>query len=876
MGKRKGRGNEVGCNAVKKAKLSSTVNPFQEKRNGVLRKEILGQRVRGAKRDNIQAQKKNNEARKDLLKEYKSLNKTSSFQDKRLGENDENMEMDEKMAKRLKKMRNKTIKSSNFALGDDLLTHGGEALTRITDDMLNEDSKDLELEAEVEEELRKKGYGSIQDASNAGKTSQEVYDELMEKSKEIRRDRQMAREQAESDRNTFDTMFNELRGELDFKVPKSERPWEKREADDYDQLTRELQFERRVEATERLLTPEEVAAKKAKKLRELEADRIRRAQGEDDAQEESEVEEDKPADKDIEEEEESGDSDEEGEGEDEEDEEEGEGEDSECEDEAEEETGDDAVKAKKKSGAPKVSKAEKEVEEEVEEEEPTDVASLLKALGQMGSDDEEGSDDEDEDDSDEDGDEDKSEADEDVELKVDCLIADDEDAKDEDAADCDEEFVAPEVLTKFDPMINEDDEKDLPFHFDIPKNTAALERLLIDHPPQTQRKIISRIRLCAHSMVDKDSKKKIPVLLKTCLGWILGNKPLRQQHLNTVLLEVVEMVNEHKDIAWDFFKEHIQKMRTIKGLPSVADVRTVQLMGRLFPVTDYRHPIISPAMMLLDLWAGRLADKAKKQPLSVENVPLALLLIHALRVFNVGKFCLSYWRLLVTVLETTARSEAHTEWLLDVARSTTKLLCASLREGQRAHFIVVKHVLEAPLARALAAASKEFLPSIRLASDRVAAFATRQPLTSIQRKILKAQIKQLEPVFYDPKEQRAGKTDREKLKKALTQERRSAARQLRRDAMFMQNIKGQENQAHAADREKERKHHARVLDECDQNFRIMRTENAEMDTSLAMHKERRERKKSKRVGGDDKVKKEAKPKEKKIVKALRPSGKEKF
>merc|ERR1719473_1073897 len=151
------------------------------------------------------------------------------------------------------------------------------------------------------------------------------------------------------------------------------------------------------------------------------------------------------------------------------------------------------------------------------------------------------------------------------------------------------------------------------------------------------------------------------------------------------------------------------------------------------------------------------------------------------------------------------------------------------------------------------------MASIRLAADRVSAFAGKKPLVNIQRRIIPGQIRQLDPVFYDPKQNRANKTEKQKLQKQLANERRSAARQLKKEAAFMQNIKAHELGDAREEKEKERKHHIRILDEADHNYRQMRTENAGMDTSMAAHKERKEQKKSKRVAGDKMVQKKSKP-----------------
>merc|ERR1712100_393205 len=93
-------------------------------------------------------------------------------------------------------------------------------------------------------------------------------------------------------------------------------------------------------------------------------------------------------------------------------------------------------------------------------------------------------------------------------------------------------------------------------------------------------------------------------------------------------------------------------------------------------------------------------------------------------------------------------------------------------------------------------------------------------------------IRSLEPVFYDPTEGPAEPEARgnpeklkgKKLKKQLNEERRSAARQLRRDANFMQSLKARELLKESREKEAEKKRVWGLMDQHQSDYKKMLTE----------------------------------------------------
>merc|ERR1719421_1775681 len=113
-------------------------------------------------------------------------------------------------------------------------------------------------------------------------------------------------------------------------------------------------------------------------------------------------------------------------------------------------------------------------------------------------------------------------------------------------------------------------------------------------------------------------------------------------------------------------------------------------------------------------------------------------------------------------------------------------------------------------------------------------------------------IRTLEPVFYDPLDGPAEPEARgnpeklkvKKMKKQLNEERRSAARQLRRDANFMQSVKAKEVLKEKREKEAEKKRVWGLMDQHQADYKKMLTENETMDTSLVTYSKTKARKKA--------------------------------
>eukprot|EP00639_Heterosigma_akashiwo_P004308 CAMPEP_0194586656 /NCGR_PEP_ID=MMETSP0292-20121207/18591_1 /TAXON_ID=39354 /ORGANISM="Heterosigma akashiwo, Strain CCMP2393" /LENGTH=191 /DNA_ID=CAMNT_0039442563 /DNA_START=24 /DNA_END=596 /DNA_ORIENTATION=- len=121
---------------------SKNSNPFEVRANNSRKKfDVLNRRVKGAERNIANARAKAIERRKKtLLVDYNQQKRTNSFNDRRFGEHDASMSVEEKLLVRFQKERAKRAKKGAlYRLGDDdgdmedvdeglLLTHKGKAI----------------------------------------------------------------------------------------------------------------------------------------------------------------------------------------------------------------------------------------------------------------------------------------------------------------------------------------------------------------------------------------------------------------------------------------------------------------------------------------------------------------------------------------------------------------------------------------------------------------------------------------------------------------------------------------------------------------------------------------------------------------------------
>ncbi|KAJ7849826.1 nucleolar protein 14 [Mycena olivaceomarginata] len=264
--------------AAKLDEIHKKLNPFDTKVTK-LKHDVGGRKVKGVTGKPSQSKQTGLEQRKKtLLTEYEEKGRAGGIVDRRFGENDPTMSLEERMLERFTKERQRSSRGTAFNLEDeDELTHYGQSLSKLDDF----DNAGLRLDDEEEEigqmdpnvvgKTHFQGFSDDEDDDEDDqperkKSKAEVMAEVMAKSKEHKLRRQMERE------------------EEDNRLPPTPAEIEL----DYDQRVRELAFDARAKPKDRTKTEEEVALAEKEVLEKAERRRRKRMLGLDESDSEGE------------------------------------------------------------------------------------------------------------------------------------------------------------------------------------------------------------------------------------------------------------------------------------------------------------------------------------------------------------------------------------------------------------------------------------------------------------------------------------------------------------------------------------------------------------------------------------------------------------
>lgn len=246
--------------------------------------------------------------------EMQRRNKVGGILDRRIGENDPSMAPEEKALQRFAMEKQRSHKKGSlFDLEDNEdeigLTHMGKSLS-FDDGDDDFDNADLPSENESDianinpTRLKRMRGEDVSDGDDdeaeqlpeRKKTKQEIYKEIIEKSKAHKYERQAAKDADEDLREKIDKEFAELQRVLFTNKAKPSRPdpedlqsvpklvagIDKEEFDKaYDVRVKKLLQDKRAQPTERTKTDEEKAAEESSRLKELEEKRLKRMRGEE-------------------------------------------------------------------------------------------------------------------------------------------------------------------------------------------------------------------------------------------------------------------------------------------------------------------------------------------------------------------------------------------------------------------------------------------------------------------------------------------------------------------------------------------------------------------------------------------------------------------
>ena len=70
---------------------------------------------------------------------------------------------------------------------------------------------------------------------------------------------------------------------------------------------------------------------------------------------------------------------------------------------------------------------------------------------------------------------------------------------------------------------------------------------------------------------------------------------------------LLEMANEFPQEVTDYFLGLLQDLGP-ETAPRARELSAMKLIPLIFPVTDFQHPVVTPATLLCDHWANQLAN----------------------------------------------------------------------------------------------------------------------------------------------------------------------------------------------------------------------------------------------------------------------------
>uniref|UniRef100_A0A667ZA99 NOP14 nucleolar protein homolog (yeast) n=1 Tax=Myripristis murdjan TaxID=586833 RepID=A0A667ZA99_9TELE len=558
---------------VRKTKTSAEIknNPFEVKIN---RKkfDVLG---RKSKHDvglpGVSRSKANNKRKDTLLKEYKQKSKSNKFIDRRFGEYDPKMAPEDKILQRfaLERQRVHEKKDMYNLNEDEELTHYGQSLAEIEKfhDVVDSDDEPEEkglLSAELTAShfggggglLRKKTSGEQEEESQKAKSRQELIEELIQKSKKEKRERQVQKEEAQELTEKLDQEWKSIQALMAHKAPKADhadKQEQKPKLDEYDMMVRELGFEMKAQPSEKLKTPEELAREETERLQKLEADRLRRMMGE--------VAED---------------------------------------------------------GAPSHSHMSADDLNDGFILDKEDKKTLAYEDGKWNMD--EGSDDnEDEDEDDEEGEseeeeeeeEEGSSEEEDGHSDLDSEQESEEEEKEEQEK---QSGTKPKKsLTKEEMKAQQEAAKaELPYTFRAPETYSDLKDLLHGHSPDNQRLIVARTQKCNHPSLAVGNKLKLQKLfgfLLEYVGELASRSPPELTTIDKLIPELYALCQMFPDAACKNIQSilgdsahSMEEVLEVKGrtaFPSLDMLIYLKVTALLFPASDFRHPVTTPALLYI-------------------------------------------------------------------------------------------------------------------------------------------------------------------------------------------------------------------------------------------------------------------------------------
>ncbi|KAM9734391.1 nucleolar protein 14 [Menidia menidia] len=580
---------------VRKTKTSTEIknNPFEVKIN---RKkfDVLGRKTKhDVGLPGVSRSKANNKRKETLLKEYKQKNKSNKLIDRRLGEYDAKMDPEDKILQRFTMERQRVHEKKDvYNLNEEEeLTHYGQSLAEMEkfNDVVNSDDESEEkglLSAELTAAhfgggglLRKKAPGEEEEGSQRARTRQELIEELIQKSKQEKRERQVQKEEAQELTEKLDQDWKSIQSLMVKKTPKAERidnPEEKPKLEEYDMMVRELGFDMKVQPSEKMKTPEELAREEREKLQKLEADRLRRMMG--DAVEEGVQSQIHMSADDL---------------------------------------NDGFILDKHDQKTLAYQDGKWNIEEESAEDRDEEDGDEEESCEEQESD-AEGNEDEDDDDGEEEKEEDEDEEEEEGSSEEEDghsdLDSEQESENEETKQEEKDSRVKPvKSLTKEELKAQQEAAKaELPYTFAAPESYSDLRGLLHGHTPDNQRLIVARTQKSNHPSLAAGNKLKLQKLfgfLLEYVGELATRSPPELTTVDKLIPELYALCQMFPDAAGQAVQSvltdaahSMEETLEVKGhaaFPTLDMMIYLRVTALLFPTSDFRHPVTTPALLYI-------------------------------------------------------------------------------------------------------------------------------------------------------------------------------------------------------------------------------------------------------------------------------------
>nr|CAD7428930.1 unnamed protein product [Timema monikensis] len=284
MAKKKKISDKV--NRINPTNKSKILNPFEVHVNKQ-KFNILGRKSKSDKGLPGVARSKAIKKRKaTLLQEYRVKGKSNKFLDMRIGEKNHAMTPEDRIMARFTAERMKSHKKKSvFNMADEeILTHHGQSLNEIENfDDPRSDEEDMEESGKLDARFvgdAHFGGGMLKKTSNDGAVSRKnLIEQLIAESKKRKVEKQRAREQTLDLTEKLDTDWKDLLPIVSASKKSSKDTQESFKPDPYDTVMRELKFEARGKPSDRLKTEDEIAKEEKERLEKLEAERQDRMKG---------------------------------------------------------------------------------------------------------------------------------------------------------------------------------------------------------------------------------------------------------------------------------------------------------------------------------------------------------------------------------------------------------------------------------------------------------------------------------------------------------------------------------------------------------------------------------------------------------------------